>query len=161
LYLGPFIRQLELQEGIGMNDSDLVQRLGDALIGEMDAPGIEQTTDEMRLFFDVYCFDMELGSGASYDQYFHWASKLNVESILKQLEAIGLEALVESTSKAIKVAFPNGIPTSEDEFEDCLDWSEKQEDVLVELYEKEENLHALVEEKLAEFARKNDLMSQL
>ncbi|WP_434339831.1 hypothetical protein [Motilimonas cestriensis] len=105
--------------------------------------------------------DQTTKKDAKYYRYFHWASKTNVESILKQLEAIGLDAIVGSTSEAIKVAFPNGIPTSEDEFEDCLDWSEEQEDVLAELYEKEENLHSAVEEKLAEFARENDLLAQL
>ena len=144
-----------------MSDSELVSRIADSLIGSIDAPGAEPSSDEMRLFFDVYCFDMEIGSGASFDQYFHWASKEQIDRIVSQLNELGLDSIIEPTKKAIDVAFPAGVPENEDEFDECLEWTEDQELELEELYEQEVEIHALLEEKLAKYARKNNLLSQI
>lgn len=144
-----------------MSDSELVRRIGVSLVGEMDSPGKEPTTDAMRLFFDVYCFDMEIGSGGSFDQYFQWATKEQIDRILYQLKEIGLESIADSTKSAIEVAFPHGVPDNEDEFDECLEWTEEQEDIFVELYEENENIHSLIEEKLAKYARENNLLTLL
>ena len=144
-----------------ISDSELVKRIGGYLVGEIYSPGKEPNTDELRLFFDVYCFDMEIGSGGSFDQYFQWATKEQIDRILDQLKEIGLESIADSTKSAIEVAFPHGVPNNEDEFDECLEWTEEQEDVFVDLYENDENIHSLIEEKLAKYARKNSLLTLL
>ncbi len=144
-----------------LNDADLVAAIGEALIGEMDAPGKVPETRELQLFSDIYNFDLEIGSGASYEQYFRWASKAQIDNLLSQLSALDLDTLTDSTRQAIDIAFPDGVPSDPDAFDDCLDWSEEQEESLEALYDKEENIHALIEEKLACFARSNDLLTQV
>ena len=142
-----------------VSDSELVDKISNSLIGDIGSPGKAPTTPEMETFFEVFCLDMEIGSGASFEQYFRWSGKKEVDRIVAQLEETGLNAIIESTKKAIDIAFPNGVPEDQDSFEECTDWSEEQEEKLDELYEREEGIHALIEEKLAEYARNKNLLS--
>lgn len=144
-----------------MTDEELVRRIADFLMAEVDEQGNEPSTAELQLFFDIFCFDMEIGSGASYEQYFRWSSKEQIDRLLVQLNQLGLGEIVDSTREAIEVAFPHGVPANEDDFEDCLDWTEDQEEALEALYEQEVNIHPLVEEKLAVYARSHNLLAQL
>jgi len=142
-----------------LSDSELVDKISYSLIGDIGSPGKPPTTLEMELFFDIYCFDMEVGSGGSFEQYFRWSSKEQVDRIVTQLEEAGLDAIIESTKMAIEIAFPNGVPEDQDIYEECTDWSDEQERKLDELYEREECLHSLIEEKLALYAREKSLLS--
>ena len=141
-----------------LTDTELVRKIADGLIGEINSPGKPPETDEMQIFYDVYCLDMEIGSAASFEQYFRWSGKEQVDEILNQLREVGLQEIIVSVKKAIDIAFPNGVPEDRDTYQECTDWTEEQNDELTELYEKEENIHALIEEKLAEYARENDLL---
>lgn len=144
-----------------LTDAEIVSKIADRLIGEIGSPGIAPNTQEMETFYSVYCLDLEIGSGASFEQYFRWSSKEHVDRILNQLESVELHDLIESVSTAINVAFPEGIPSDPDVYEECTDWTEEQEERLEELYEKEDSIHALIEEKLAGYARRNDLLLQI
>jgi len=146
---------------IELSDTELVRKIADSLIGEINSPGKPPETAEMKIFYDVYCLDMEIGSGASFEQYFRWSSKEQVDRILNQLKAVGLNDLTDSMSAAIDVAFPKGVPSDPDSYEECTDWTEEQEARLEELYEKEEAVHTIIEEKIAEFARENELFLQI
>jgi hypothetical protein len=57
---------------------------------------------------------------------------------------------------AINVAFPKGVPSDPDVYDESTDWTEEQEERLTELYEKEDSIHTIIEQKLARYARRND-----
>ncbi len=142
-----------------LSDSELVDKISYSLIGDIGSPGKAPATPEMETFFEIYCLDMEIGSGGSFEQYFRWSGKKEVDRIVTQLEEAGLYAIIETTKKAIEIAFPDGVPEDQDSYEECTDWSDEQEEKLDELYEREECIHGLIEEKLAEYARNKDLLS--
>jgi hypothetical protein len=144
-----------------LSDSELVGRISNSLIGDINSPGNPHATPEMQLFFDIFCLDMEIGSGGSFEQYFRWSSKEQVERIVAQLEEADLNAIIESTQKAIDTAFPKGPPEDQNKYEECTDWSDEQEGKLYDLYEREKSIHTLIEEKLAKYARDNSLLSQI
>lgn len=141
------------------SDSEIVQSIADSLIGEIDKPGNPADTTELQLFYDVYSLDLETGSAASFDQYFYWSTKEQVERIYLQLEEIGLSDLAQTVSKAIQIAFPNGVPEDPGAYENCTEWSEEQDEALSYWYEKEKMIHPDIEKALANYARKNQLFS--
>ena len=108
-----------------LTDTELVRKIADGLIGEINSPGKPPETDEMQIFYDVYCLDMEIGSAASFEQYFRWSGKEQVDEILNQLREVGLQEIIVSVKKAIDIAFPNGVPEDRDTYQECTDWTEE------------------------------------
>lgn len=144
-----------------LSDQELVQKIGSHLVEEADSGNIQSKTKAMQLFFDVYIFDLEIGSGASFDQYFQWANCEDAKRIVSQLKEIKLETIAVLAENAITAIFPDGIPSDEDDYDDCMELSEEQEELLENLYEQEEDIHLLIEKALADLARDNDLVSQI
>lgn len=142
-----------------MTDAEIVDVVSSSLIGEIGAPGKLPETPELQLFSDVYSLDLEIGSGASFEQYFRWSDKNQVERILDQLAQIGLPQIRETTRQAIQVAFPDGVPEKACEYQNYTNWSEEQENLLKELYENEPEIHSIIERKLAEFVREKGILS--
>ncbi len=139
-------------------NEEIVRKIAGDIIGESNKPGNPPDTEELRLFFDVYILDMEIGSGASFEQYFRWAEKDQIKNIVGYLEILGLDRLAEVTSAAINIAFPNGVPEDEDELDELTVWTEEQEEALNDHYEQVGDLHGVVANRLGEYAKEKGLM---
>ena len=136
----------------------IVFSIANDIIGEIGKPGKAPETPELARFFRVYILDSEIGSGACFDQYFNWSSSDDVEKIVDDLEAVGLQKHAVVTRKAIGVAFPDGKIPKFDAASLDLDWTEAQIAELSRLYDELSDLHGLVIEKLADYAMDQSLL---
>lgn len=139
-------------------DAKLVSVIAGNLIGEIGKPGEPPNSPELSRFFRIYSLDLEVGSGANFDQYFNWSNSSELREIVADLKAIGLLDHARVTQKAIDVAFPSGeIPDFEDSNLE-MDWTESQIEELERLYNKISHLHGVVTQKLAEYAKEHSLI---
>ena len=137
----------------------IVFLIANDIIGEIGKPGAAPDTPELERFFRVYTFDSEIGSGASFDQYFNWSSSDDVEKIVEDLETLGLDIHAVAARKAIHIAFPNGQIPEYGAASLDMEWAEAQLADLSRLYAEVSNLHELVIDRLAEYARRQSLLS--
>jgi hypothetical protein len=111
----------------------------------------------MRVVHDVEHLSQEVNSGASFEQYFRWASVEELGRIDGHLAQLGLQRARDLTAKAMKVAFPGGLPKTPEAQEDATEWTEEQEEKLSGLFEAFENENGHITNVLAEFARRAGL----
>lgn len=109
---------------------------------------------EHQLIYDIDYLLMETNSGASFEQYFRWASAEEIRRVVPALRTVGLIDVAELTEKALQVAFPKGIPSTDEEKADLTDWSEAQDERLRELFPAFEEQNGRITNVLAAFARK-------
>lgn len=138
---------------------EIVFLIANDIIGEIGKPGAAPNTPELQRFFRVFVFDTELGSGASFDQYFNWSSSDDVAKIVEDLETLGLDVHAVATRKAIRTAFPDGQIPEYGAASLDMEWTEAQLATLSRLYDELSNLHGLVVERLAEYATRQSLLS--
>lgn len=114
----------------------------------------ETISAERRLIHDVEHLLQEANSGASFEQYFRWASLDEIAHICDHLRAADLEDVARLTLEAIGVAFPNGLPATDNEKSDATDWTQEQEEALVELFLKLEDQNGRITSQLAVYAKR-------
>lgn len=114
----------------------------------------ESITAAQRIVHDIEHMMQEVNSGASYEQYFRWASVDEIRSICKHLRTLGLDAVAQLTDLAIKVAFPRGMPSDEEEKSDATEWSSEQEEILSDLYKQLEEYNGHVTNVLGAYAKR-------
>jgi hypothetical protein len=107
--------------------------------------------DHQRIY-DIDFLLMEANSGASFEQYFRWASVEEIGRVVPALRAVGLPDMAELTEKAILVAFPKGIPSTDEEKTGLTDWSAAQDEKLRELFPAFEDQNGRITNVLAAFA---------
>ena len=107
-----------------------------------------------QLIYDVDYLLLEANSGASFEQYFRWASVEEIRRVVPALRTVGLPDVAELTEKAIQVAFPQGIPSTDEEKSDLTDWTEAQDEKLRELFPALEDQNGRITNVLAAFAGK-------
>ena len=121
----------------------------------MDAlHGGEPISVEQRVIHDVEHMMQEANSGASFEQYFRWASLDEINAILSHLQRLGLEDVAALVTRAIDVAFPDGVPANEEEKSDATEWTAEQESALGELFEQLEEQNGRVTNTLGAYARR-------
>jgi len=106
---------------------------------------------------DVEHLMQEANSAVSFEGYFRWASLDEIGRIREQLRAVGLSRILELTERAIQVAFPNGIPATEEEKRNATEWTPEQEESLASLFGDLEEQNGHVTNVLGEYARTNGL----
>jgi hypothetical protein len=106
---------------------------------------------------DVEHLMQEVNSGASFEQYFRWSSLDEIGRIREQLRVVGLSRILELTERAIQLAFPEGIPTTEEEKRNATEWTPEQEERLASLLDDLEEQNGHVTNVLGEYARTNGL----
>jgi len=136
----------------------IVSDIYEDIIGEIGKPGRPPDTEELKFVYEVEHFQQEIGSGASFEQYFRWSDKAEIDGIVDKLERLGLAELVNTTKEAISVAFPNGIPGDLEEFDDLTDWTEAQEERLSSLYSEISIYHGAITNRLGAFAKEHGLV---
>ena len=107
-----------------------------------------------QLIYDIDYLLLEANSGASFEQYFRWASVEEIGRIVPALRKVGLLDVADLTAQAIQVAFPKGIPSTAEQKADLTDWSEAQDERLRELFPALEDQNGRITNVLAAFAKK-------
>jgi hypothetical protein len=107
-----------------------------------------------QLIYDIDYLLTEANSGASFEQYFRWASVEEIRRVVPALRSVGLLDVADLTEKAIQVAFPKGIPSTDEEKSGLTDWSEAQDEKLRELFPTLEDQNGRITNALAAFAKK-------
>lgn len=106
----------------------------------------------------VYHIEMlaqEVNSGASFEQYFRWASVAEISEAVGRLELLDLSDVAQLVRRAIDVAFPNGLPATDEEKHGLTEWTEDQLDTLSALADDFTEFNGRVINVLAEFYRKS------
>lgn len=112
-------------------------------------------TEQENFIFQMELLVQEVNSGASFEQYFRWVGKPELDQVLGHVKSLGLPAVYEIVEEALAIAFPNGVPEDSDEYEECTDWTESQEERLSELFEKFEVYNGEITNTLGRFIREN------
>lgn len=108
--------------------------------------------DAARTIHDIDQLLMEANSGASFEQYFRWASAGQISSIVDRLHLVGATRAAELTRKAVAVAFPSGIPETPEALEAATEWSSRQEEQLEALFARFEQHNGAIINALARHA---------
>jgi hypothetical protein len=77
-----------------------------------------------------------------------------IKRVVPALRKVGLADVAELAETAIRVAFPKGVPSTDEEKSGLTGWSETQEEQLRELFPALEDQNGRVTNTLAMFARK-------
>ena len=105
------------------------------------------------MVYHVEMLSQEVNSGASFEQYFRWASCEEISEAADRLESLGLNDVAGIVRRAIEVAFPAGMPSDDEQKDELTDWTEDQEQRLSALFEEFEGFNGRVMNVLAEFYR--------
>ena len=111
-----------------------------------------------NLVFQVELLSQEANSGASFEQYYRWVGKGEVDQILELLNKLELSEVSKIVEKAINIAFPDGVPNNEGEYENCTEWSESQEEILEKLFEEFEQYNGVITNKLGAYIKTRKLV---
>lgn len=63
------------------------------------------------MVYHIEMLSQEVNSGASFEQYFRWASVEEISQVVGRLESLGLGDVAQIVRRAIEVAFPEGLPS--------------------------------------------------
>lgn len=105
------------------------------------------------MVYHIEMLSQEVNSGASFEQYFRWASVDEIAQAADRLESLTLADVAELVRQAIAVAFPDGLPSSDEEKNDLTEWTVAQEERLVALAGEFEQFNGRVINVLADFYR--------
>ena len=136
-------------------NDDLVSKAYTRIMEEVHAE--KRLTDHESFVFQIELLSQEANSGASFEQYFRWVGKPELDQILGHVKNLDLPPVYEIVNEAIEIAFPNGVPEDDDEYEECTDWSETQEERLSKLFEKFEDYNGAITNKLGRFIKEKGI----
>jgi hypothetical protein len=131
------------------------------LVARVYTEALEARADGRKLsaadtvIYEIEMLSQEVNSGASFEQYFRWASIEEMSRVADRLESVGLPEVAQLTRTAIEVAFPDGLPGSDEEKDDLTAWTEDQEERLSTLANAFEEFNGRIINVLAAFYRKN------
>ena len=110
--------------------------------------------DAARLMvYHIEMLSQEVNSGASFEQYFRWASADEIAQAADRLESLKLTEVAKLVRQAIAVAFPDGVPSSDEEKNDLTEWTVAQEERLAALAGEFEQFNGRIINVLADFYR--------
>jgi hypothetical protein len=110
--------------------------------------------DEADLMvYHVEMLSQEVNSGASFEQYFRWASVEEISQAVPRLESLALPEVAAIVGRAIEVAFPDGVPQDDDAKNELTDWTEEQEERLGALASEFEEFNGRILNLLAAWHR--------
>ena len=107
------------------------------------------------MVYHIEMLSQEVNSGASFEQYFRWASIEEISEAVDRLESLGLSEVAQIARRAIDVAFPNGIPATAEEKRALTEWTEDQLDALSSLASEFEEFNGRIINVLAESYRRS------
>ena len=107
------------------------------------------------MVYHIEMLSQEVNSGASFEQYFRWASVAEIVEASDRLESLTLDAVAEIVRRAIDIAFPGGLPATDEEKDELSEWTAEQEERLGALAEEFEAYNGRIINVLAAFYRKS------
>jgi hypothetical protein len=107
------------------------------------------------MVYHVEMLSQEVNSGASFEQYLRWASVGEISEAAGRLESLALTEVAALVRRAIGVAFPDGLPGSDEEKSEGVEWTEEQEEALRALAEEFEGFNGRIINALAGFYRRS------
>jgi hypothetical protein len=105
----------------------------EALVSRVYTHALQARSDGRHLgaadlmVYHIEMLSQEVNSGASFEQYFRWASVAEIAEAASRLESLGLSEVAQIVRRAIKIAFPGGLPATDDEKSELTDWTAEQE----------------------------------
>jgi hypothetical protein len=132
-------------------NEELVSRVYTRALDTRDQGRAMDTADLM--VYHVEMLSQEVNSGASFKQYFRWASVAEISEAEPRLASLGLDNVAQIVRRAIDVAFPNGVPLSDEEKDELTEWTEAQEELLSALAEEFEEHNGRIINVLGAFYR--------
>lgn len=117
----------------------------------------KHVSEHENYIYQVELLSQEVNSGASFEQYFRWVGKAELDQIVGYVRMLDIPEIVIIVEEAIKVAFPNGIPEEDDKYEECTEWSDTQEGRLEELFELFEEYNGAITNRLGVFIKEKGL----
>ena len=111
-----------------------------------------------NLVFQVELLSQEVNSGASFEQYFRWVGKREIDQIIELIKKLELSEVSGIVEKAIKIAFPDGVPGNEEEYENCTEWNESQEQKLESLFVEFEQYNGVITNRLGSYIKAKKLV---
>ena len=107
------------------------------------------------MVYHIEMLSQEVNSGASFEQYFRWASVTEIAEAAGRLESLALSDVARIVRRAIDVAFPAGVPATDAEKDGLTEWTEDQLDALSALAGDFEEYNGRLINVLAAFHRQN------
>lgn len=107
------------------------------------------------MVYHIEMLSQEVNSGASFEQYFRWASVEEVSQAVSRLESLVLSDVAQIVRRAIKIAFPNGVPATDEEKSELTEWTEEQEELLATAATEFGEFNGRIINVLAAFYRKS------
>jgi len=143
-----------MEQGTDTN-ATRVDKVFKAVLDAMNAG--KTISPQAELVYQIEMLSQEVNSGASFEQYFRWARIAEKSRILQYLNDLGLAEVHGIVERAVSVAFPDGIPEDDDEYEQCMDWNENQEQQLVDLFSEFEIYNGAISNRLGQFIEQNNV----
>lgn len=78
------------------------------------------------MVYHVEMLSQEVNSGASFEQYFRWASVEEISQAVPRLQSLALPEVASIVTRAIAVAFPDGVPPDDDAKSELTEWTDEQ-----------------------------------
>ena len=107
------------------------------------------------MVYHIEMLSQEVNSGASFEQYFRWASVTEISEAVGRLETLALSDVALIVGRAIEVAFPDGLPASDEQKAALTEWTEDQLDTLSALADDFAEHNGRVINVLAAFHRRS------
>lgn len=105
------------------------------------------------MVYHIEMLSQEVNSGASFEQYFRWASVEEIGQAAGRLESLALPEVARIVTRAIEVAFPDGAPKDDEAKSARTDWTPGQEARLGELAAEFEEFNGRIINVLAAYHR--------
>jgi hypothetical protein len=132
----------------------------EALVSRVYTQALQDRQDGRELspadlmVYNIEMLSQEVNSGASFEQYFRWASVEEISGVVDRLTSLGLSEVAEIVRRAIDIAFPDGLPATDADKSD-LDWTDDQEERLRAAATDFEMFNGRIINVLAAFYRKS------
>jgi hypothetical protein len=117
----------------GKAATEMATSENEGLVSRVYAQALQDRHDGRKLaaadlmVYHIEMLSQEVNSGASFEQYFRWASVEEISAVVSRLESLALPKVAQIVRRAIGVAFPNGLPATDEEKSELIEWTEAQE----------------------------------
>ena len=108
----------------------------DELVSRVYTQALQDRADGRQLaaadlmIYHIEMLSQEVNSGASFEQYFRWASVEEISEAIPRLESLALSDVAGIVRSAIDVAFPDGVPATDQQKNELSEWTEEQQQLL-------------------------------
>jgi hypothetical protein len=142
--------------------SEMSTSENEALVSRVYTQALQDRQDGRELapadlmVYNIEMLSQEVNSGASFEQYFRWASVEEISEAVDRLTSLGLSDVAEIVRRAIDVAYPDGLPATDDDKNEATEWTGGQLELLGAAATEFEAFNGRIINVLAAFYRKSE-----